>query len=155
MWCCGSDGCGLFLMTVAGLLSYCMLYKIQALSQIQNVKIYRNVWCDKNKLGCFLCCGKCCLLGFISVDGSAVSSDSLSAWTCFLPVPFKSETTGIFPPCRVWVWSMIDKENTINQTSSWEASFGWETCLSYPICTFSPFCHVCFGASSWCCFMKW
>lgn len=51
MWCCGSDGCRLFIMTQWQVYS-AMLYKIQALSQIQNVKIDRNIWCDKNRLGC-------------------------------------------------------------------------------------------------------
>lgn len=143
---CSSDGCGLFIMTQWQV--YC-----DTACWIKSKRCHKSKMSTFTEMsGCFLCCGKFCLLGFISVDSSAVSSDSLSAWTGFLPGSFKSETTSIFPPCRVWVWSMIEKNNKLNQTSSWEASLSWvpggETWLSHPGWTFSPFCHVCLGASS-------
>lgn len=142
MWCCGSGGCGLFIMTWWQV--YC-----------DPVRCIKSKRCPKSKMSTFteasgvtraslhIFRGKFCRLGFIGADNSALSSDCLSAQTGFLPVSFKSETTSTFLPSRVWVWSMIEKNNKLNQTSSWEASLRWvpegETWLSHPKWTFSPF----------------
>lgn len=142
MWCCGSGGCGLFIMTWWQV--YC-----DPVCRIKSKRCHKSIMSTfteasgvtRTSLDVFR--GKFCRLGFIGADSSAVSSDSLSAQTGFLPVSFKSETTSAFLPSRVWVWSMIEKNNKLNQTSSWEASLRWvpggEMGLSHPKWTFSPF----------------
>lgn len=142
MWCCGSDGYGLFLTTVAGLLWYSIA--------VWNPSAVTNPKCQHLQK---------CLVWQERAWMLSVLWEMLSSWLhqrrrlrCVIRLSvclnwFSSSAVQVrdhqYIPSRQGVSVVYDrkkkKKNTINQTSSWEASHSWETWLSHPKRTFSPF----------------
>lgn len=129
MWCFGSDGCGLFIM--AEWQVYCViLYTAKYPRDVQNPKCQRHQHCLVRHERAWMCavlwemlsswlhqCRQLLCVIRLSVCLNWFSSSIVQVGQnmSHTHTHTRFTSTSVFPPFRVWVWSMIGKNNKRKQ----------------------------------------